>query len=542
MSLYDTSVCSGGLMKNKNFKVKLILLCFFLSLVSIVISTVSYFGVSDLSEQSNFFSENIIPRSSLLSEMDVSYQKTRIQVRTLGLEDLDSKNRNNAISNTIKMIDNYELAANRLRNIITDAEEQKIFNELQVQWSDFKKVGARALELAKINNPTARAELLEIFLVHCPEAAENYQRVLDKYNTRLSKEVISSASVVSATARSLQITLVIVSFIGIILGFSVGVAYASNISQKIKATISALTDTSRSLTKSAKSIASTSNELSLSSERQDSSLQESSSSLEEISSMVRMTADNAQKSNNLAQESLGKAAVGKKIVKKMIHSMNGIDSDIDVMVEEFSDNNKKMLQIVELINRIEERTQVINDIVFQTKLLSFNASVEAARAGEAGKGFAVVAEEVGKLAQMSGNASVEISDMVSTSVNEVNSIVEESNMKLSDLVQNVRNSVTSGSEVANECGQILEEIVVSVENVTNSITEISSATFEQSKGITELQGSISSIDVSSKSNTGIAKGASNIADQLLNEVSFVNRSIGEIELVFLGEEERKQAA
>ncbi|MGI4993723.1 HAMP domain-containing methyl-accepting chemotaxis protein [Halobacteriovorax sp. GFR7] len=529
-------------MKNKNFKVKLILLCFFLSVVSIVISTVSYFGVSDLSAQSNFFNENIIPRSSLLSEMDVSYQKTRIQVRTLGLEDLDRKNRNNAISNTIKMIDNYELAANKLRSIITDPEEQKIFNELQVQWSDFKKVGARALELAKINNDEARAELHEIFLVHCPEAAENYQRVLDKYNTRLSREVVSSASVVSATARSLQITLVVVSLIGIVFGFSIGVVYASNISQKIKATISALTNTSRSLTKSAKNIATTSNELSLSSERQDSSLQESSSSLEEISSMVRMTADNAQKSNNLAQDSLAKAAVGKKIVKKMIHSMNGIDSDIDVMVEEFSDNNKKMLHIVELINRIEERTQVINDIVFQTKLLSFNASVEAARAGEAGKGFAVVAEEVGKLAQMSGNASVEISDMVSTSVNEVNSIVEESNMKLSGLVQKVRNSVTSGSDVANQCGQILEEIVISVENVTNSITEISSATFEQSKGITELQSSISSIDVSSKSNTGIAKGASNIADQLLNEVSFVNHSIGEIELVFLGEEERKQAA
>ncbi|WP_412469866.1 MULTISPECIES: methyl-accepting chemotaxis protein [unclassified Halobacteriovorax] len=530
-------------MKNKNFKVKLILLCFFLSVVSIVISTVSYFGVSELSEQSSFFNENIIPRNSLLSEMDVSYQKTRIQVRTLGLEDLDRRNRESAISNTLKMIDNYELAANKLSRLISNAEEQKIFNELQVQWNDFKKVGGRAVELAKINNEKARSELQEIFLIHCPEAAENYQRVLDKYNERLSKEVLTSASVVSSTARSLQITLVVVSFIGIILGFSIGVAYASNISQKIKATITALTNTSRSLTKSAKSIASTSNELSLSSERQDSSLQESSSSLEEISSMVRMTADNAKVSNNLAQESLGKAAVGKKIVKKMIHSMNGIDSDIDVMVGEFTDNNKKMLHIVELINRIEERTQIINDIVFQTKLLSFNASVEAARAGEAGKGFAVVAEEVGKLAQMSGNASIEISDMVSTSVNEVNSIVEESNMRLTDLVQKVRNSVTSGSEVANQCGQILEEIVDSVENVTNSITEITTATYEQSKGISELQNSISNIDVSSKSNTGIAKGASNIADQLLNEVSFVNRSIGEIELVFLGEEsERRQAA
>ncbi|EPZ52049.1 signal transduction four helix bundle sensory module [Bacteriovorax sp. BAL6_X] len=529
-------------MKNTNFKVKLILLCVFLSVVSIVISTVSYFGVSDLNGQSNFFSENIIPRNLLLSEMDVSYQKTRIQVRTLGLSDIDSENRKIAISNTMEMIENYELAASKLQKKITNAEEQKIFDDLQDQWVDFKKVGARALELAQINNSAAKAELQEIFLVHCPEAAENYQRVLDKYNSRLSKEVTSSAAVVSSTASRLQLTIVIVSLVGILLGFSIGVIYASSISRKIKATISALTNTSISLTKSAKSIATTSNELSLSSERQDSSLQESSSSLEEISSMVRMTADNAKKSNNLAEESLDKAAVGKKIVKNMIDSMGNIDGNIDVMVGEFSENNKKMLHIVELINQIEERTQVINDIVFQTKLLSFNASVEAARAGDAGKGFAVVAEEVGKLAQMSGNASIEISEMVSTSVHEVNSIVEESNMKLSGLVQKVKTSVTSGSEVASQCGQILEEIVSSVENVTNSITEITSATFEQSKGITELQGSISSIDVSSKSNTGIAKGASNIADQLLNEVSFVNRSIGEIELVFLGEEERKQAA
>ena len=62
-----------------------------------------------------------------------------------------------------------------------------------------------------------------------------------------------------------------------------------------------------------------------------------------------------------------------------------------------NESNKEIQEIVKVIAEIGNKTKVINDIVFQTKLLSFNASVEAARAGENGKGFAVVAEEVGKL-------------------------------------------------------------------------------------------------------------------------------------------------
>ena len=60
------------------------------------------------------------------------------------------------------------------------------------------------------------------------------------------------------------------------------------------------------------------------------------------------------------------------------------------------------------MEQIKDKVNIINDIVFQTKLLSFNASVEAARAGENGKGFAVVAEEVGNLASVSGKAANEI--------------------------------------------------------------------------------------------------------------------------------------
>jgi hypothetical protein len=82
------------------------------------------------------------------------------------------------------------------------------------------------------------------------------------------------------------------------------------------------------------------------------------------------------------------------------------------LVDDVLEGNRKISEIVELVKEIGNKTKVINDIVFQTKLLSFNASVEAARAGEHGKGFAVVAEEVGNLASMSGQASKEISALL----------------------------------------------------------------------------------------------------------------------------------
>jgi methyl-accepting chemotaxis protein len=91
--------------------------------------------------------------------------------------------------------------------------------------------------------------------------------------------------------------------------------------------------------------------------------------------------------------------------------------------------NENMADIVKSIAEIKTKTNVINDIVFQTKLLSFNASVEAARAGEHGKGFAVVAEEVGALAAMSGNASKEIAQLLDGSLSRVTVLADETKQR-----------------------------------------------------------------------------------------------------------------
>lgn len=512
-----------------------------MSVVSLVIGTVSYFGFQKFTTLSQEINHDVIPRSLLLAEMDVNYQKTRIAVRTLGLANLSAEDRDEAIKASLYAVKSYEKASEKLSSKIKNPKEELLFQAVKKEWADFKGVGVRALELAKVYDTRSRESLLEIFLVHCPAAAGQYQKALDQYNKYIRFEVTHSSDSATKTSNFLNILLVVISVTGVFLGLVIGFIFASKISSSVKETLKNLTESSTFLTLSANNIAETSQNLSSSSEQQDSALQESSSSLEEISSMVRMTADNALKSDDLARASLTKASSGKKTVSKMINSMSDINTSIDTIVQELDENNQEMKRITDLINKIEEKTQIINDIVFQTKLLSFNASVEAARAGEAGKGFAVVAEEVGKLAELSGRASIDIAEMVSSSVEQVSKIVDGSQQRISLLVTDVRNNVTNGSSIANECGNILEHIVSSVEAVTTSISEISTASKEQSRGIEELQVSILQVDSSSKSNTGIAKDTSGIAIKLQDQVLLMNGSISEIQTVILGDEKKKAA-
>lgn len=505
-----------------------------LSAVSITIGAVSYFGFQKFIGLSNLVVEDVIPRNTLLTNMDVSYQKTRIEVRTLGLAKLSAKEREKAIQSSLTAVGLYEKNAKQLEKMITNKEEKEIFQLLQKEWRDFKEVGVEAITLAKVYDESAREKLLEIFLVHCPEAAANFQKALDRYNNYINNEIKMTSMLVQKTTNSLNITLIVISSLGVILGLFAGILFSNKIVQSVQETLKNLTGSSRSLFESASHIATTSQNLSTSTVQQDTSLQESSSSLKQISAMVNLTAENAKISNDLAHESLEKASVGKESVDQVISSIDTINRDIDLIVAELHENNEKMEQIGTLITSIDEKTKLINDIVFQTKLLSFNASVEAARAGNAGSGFAVVAQEVGKLAQMSGEASIEIEDLVKSTVSQVHSIIKESEQRVQSLSQEVKRNVHSGSDIANNCGSILVEILDSVTNVSTSISEISRATDQQSRDIIEIQDSISQVDSASKDNTSIARNASQIAKELQGQVSIVNNSIYDIEAVILG--------
>lgn len=275
-------------------------------------------------------------------------------------------------------------------------------------------------------------------------------------------------------------------------------------------------------------IASTAEELSQATAEQAASLQETSASVEEINSMINANNENAKQSVAVSGQSLNTAERGKAVVDQMIKAISEISESNAGIMNQMDETNKEIANLVKIINEIGDKTKVINDIVFQTKLLSFNASVEAARAGEQGKGFAVVAEEVGNLAAMSGNAALEISSMLDKSTKTVEEVVRHSREKVGSLISNGKLKVETGTRIAQECEEVLNEIVTSVARVSSMVSEISSASEEQSQGVQEITKAIGQLDQVTQQNAATSSESANAASALSLQAEELDRVVGSL--------------
>ncbi|MBE1277858.1 CHASE3 domain-containing protein [Enterovibrio baiacu] len=239
----------------------------------------------------------------------------------------------------------------------------------------------------------------------------------------------------------------------------------------------------------ANNIDNVSQNLSQISNRQASSVEETSASTEEISGMVRINVQYAEESKDLSKE------VGEK--------MTGLDDAMRMI----SESNHKIAELVKIIGEIGAKTTIIDEIVFQTKLLSFNASVEAERAGEHGRGFAVVAQEVGNLAQMSGKAATDISAIVKKSIYEAESIAKENTCR-----------VENGSA-------IVAETKTQSKLVMEGASKIFDASNEQARGIQEISNAVESINKATQHAASIADQASNSSSELNKQAEDLNRMV-----------------
>ena len=226
---------------------------------------------------------------------------------------------------------------------------------------------------------------------------------------------------------------------------------------------------------------------------------------------------------------------GQELIQKMVQAIQDIDHSNGRINSEIETSNREFKDIVKIIAEIGAKTQVINDIVFQTKLLSFNASVEAARAGEHGKGFAVVAEEVGNLAQMSGNAAKEIKGMLDQSISKVEGIVSTSTSRVDSLVKAGKEKVSSGMEIAERCDQTFKLIVGKTAEVKHLIEEISTATQEQSTGVNEVSKAIAQLSEATQQNNAVSEASARSAQDLSTQAENLTGLVSELASVVEGQ-------
>ena len=209
-----------------------------------------------------------------------------------------------------------------------------------------------------------------------------------------------------------------------------------------------------------------------------SSLVETSASLEQISQTVSSNLKDAESANKMSSEIFSISEKGDESMQKLISSMDEIKS-----------SNERIQEVVGIIQEIEDKTKAIDEIVFQTKLLSFNASVEAERAGEHGRGFSVVAQEVGNLAQLSGKSASEINEILKESITRVKSISDDNSKK----VQEGTNSVL-------ESANILKAINTKSTEITDITQKVFESSKEQKEGIKVISSAVSELDREANAN------------------------------------------
>jgi methyl-accepting chemotaxis protein len=286
--------------------------------------------------------------------------------------------------------------------------------------------------------------------------------------------------------------------------------------------------------KTARSLRETSSKSSSAATEQASAIQETVATLNEITAMVNRSVENVSSSSQKAENSYAIANEGKHEMERMRHAMHDIESAITQMIGQIQDNNQRIGQTAAIIEKIAERTSVINDIVFQTKLLSFNASVEAARAGEHGKGFAVVAEEVGNLARMSGIAATEITNLLQASRNDVNAIIQQSTAQATSWMENGRQKVSVGVSIADRCDDILNDVVEQVGSVKKLMEEIYTAAKEEAQGVNNITSAMNELDSATHLNSDMAHETLGFSGSLSEEAEKLNQAVLQLSTVVLG--------
>ena len=231
----------------------------------------------------------------------------------------------------------------------------------------------------------------------------------------------------------------------------------------IVATGTKLNNDTAVLSKSAK-------ELSTSANEQAASLEQTAAAVEQITGIIKQSVQKTSQMSVLALELQKSSKEGETLASRTNQAMDEINKEV---------------------SSINEAIEVIDQIAFQTNILSLNAAVEAATAGEAGKGFAVVAQEVRNLASRSAEAAKEIKNIVEIATSKANE------------GKSIANSMKDGYTDLNK--KINETIIL--------IEDVSKGSKEEEVGILQINDTINVLDSVTQVNANSSRIISNLATE-----------------------------
>ena len=340
---------------------------------------------------------------------------------------------NKNILKTKQLMEEDEILIEEVKKVVSLVKDGKLLQEIKASTSN------DSLDELK----TSLNDMLETISNNVADDVNEIQKALEKFhNLDFSYRITSSKGAMVDSLNSLAETI-------------------SEMLRQNKTTGLRLEISSNELLKNVKNLSKSSNEAAASLEETAAAIEDISSVMSDTTSDVSQMTSNANKLNTSVKE-------GEDFAKQTTLAMDDINKEVE---------------------SINEAIGVIDQIAFQTNILSLNAAVEAATAGEAGKGFAVVAQEVRNLASRSAQAAKEIKD----------------------LVEHATTKANTGKEIANKMIAGYAGLNKNIENTLSLINKIETASSMQQNSIHQISNSINLLDKQTQENANVASITQDIA-------------------------------
>lgn len=508
-----------------NLKISVKLISGFV-LVALIAGVVGVVGIVNLSTIDKNYTDLYINygiASSNIGKISTLYQRSRVNIRGLLLEDTNSDR--STYTNNINDINKEmpELMSAFEKSLHSDSA-RATFTALQADMAEYKPLEEKIINLALTNQQQQAFDLLKETAALTTLINDQIQELFDMKVSDGERVSEDNTKITDSTV----VTMVTIIAAAMLIAIALGITISRMISNPVKKLVGAanqlaegdldveieskttdevgilasafkvmsdnfndvmanISSAAEQVSAGSKQVSESSIALSQGATEQASSVEQLTASLEEISAQTTQNAGNANQANEIAESAKKNAIQGNEQMKEMLAAMDEIN---------------------ESSNSISKIIKVIDEIAFQTNILALNAAVEAARAGQHGKGFAVVAEEVRNLAARSANAAKETTAMIEGSIKKVE----------------------GGTKIANETAAALNQIVDGVAQVATFVHEIATASNEQAIGISQVNQGIIQVSAVVQTNSATSEESAAASEELSSQAVLLREQVARFKL------------